>query len=392
VFELANELLDKPFISNPFLLNRIDMQIDLAAHIEKLLFLHDTLAIPSFGGFTVNRAAAAADYVGGAIHPPSKTLAFNENLITDDGLLVQDVATTHGLGTEEARRIVGEFVEKMQQQLDQREIVTLPGIGRLYKNYVQKIQFLPDSTNFDPEAYGLPPLQFSPIARSRNVAEENAAGSTAGAVPASVPVPAATTPAPATEYTPPPSAGSSRVLAFFAILLLLLAVALGIWWMRRPVAGLREPGAGNIDTTASTGARPDRVGERPADEDTDPEPSPARPAPSERPRAERPASSANQPKSTTTNPSPSEDGRATTTPRTGEGRQCILVIATLREQTNADRLINLLETNGYDVYVLEKNGYQVGIKFNYRELSEIQAKMVELQRLTGEDDIWIKKR
>ena len=143
------------------------MQIDIPAHIEKLLFLHDALVIPGFGGFTATRTPASTDYVGGTVNPPAKTLAFSENLTINDGLLTADIADAHGLSIEEANRAVEVFVEKMRNLLDQREIVTLSGVGRLYKNYVQKIQFLPDATNFNASSYGLPPLQFSPIARSR---------------------------------------------------------------------------------------------------------------------------------------------------------------------------------------------------------------------------------
>ena len=154
------------------------MQIDIPAHIEKLLFLHDALEIPGFGGFTATRTPASTDFVGGVVSPPAKTLAFSENLSIDDGLLIADIADAHGLTIEDASRTVEEFVEKMRELLDQREIVTLPGVGRLYKNYVQKIQFLPDATNFNAASYGLPPLQFSPIARSREV-EKSPAETTA---------------------------------------------------------------------------------------------------------------------------------------------------------------------------------------------------------------------
>ena len=169
------------------------MQIDIPAHIEKLLFLHDALIIPGFGGFTATRTPASADYVGGSVAPPAKTLAFSENLTVDDGILVGDIAQTHGIALDDARKAIVDFVEKMQTLLQQREIVTLPGVGRLYRNYVQKIQFLPDSTNFNASSYGLPPLQFSPIARSREVVEKPATEAVAGSASSTNPP----------VYTPP---------------------------------------------------------------------------------------------------------------------------------------------------------------------------------------------
>ena len=225
------------------------MQIDIPAHIEKLLFLHDTLVIPGFGGFTATIASAKADFTGGTVTPPSKILTFSENLTVDDGRLIQDIANTHGVSTEEARTVVTDFVGKMQALLNQREIVTLPNIGRLYKNYMQKIQFLPDATNFNAAAYGLPPLQFSPLGRSREVTEPSADPAPPTATPPAPFMPPMTTTTPpahtnrnqapvpdAPPITPPPvsapapqviSPASTRIFPYVAGFLLLLALSLG---------------------------------------------------------------------------------------------------------------------------------------------------------------------
>ena len=52
----------------------------------------------------------------------------------------------------------------------------------------------------------------------------------------------------------------------------------------------------------------------------------------------------------------------------------------------------MLKEEGFTVYYLKKNGYQVGIRFYYNKISEVQDKMKTLQNLTGEKDIWIKKK
>src|SRR5690606_26967844 len=69
-------------------------------------------------------------------------------------------------------------------------------------------------------------------------------------------------------------------------------------------------------------------------------------------------------------------------------RECILVVATLREKANADRLEQMLKEEGFDVYFLQKNGYQVGIRFHYNKMSEVQEKIAILKNLTGEKEIW----
>jgi cell division septation protein DedD len=345
------------------------MQIDIPAHIEKLLFLHDALIIPGFGGFTATRTPATTDYVGGSVTPPAKTLAFSENLTVDDGVLVGDVAQTHGISMEDARKTIAEFVEKIQNLLNQREIVTLPGVGRLYRNYVQKIQFLPDSTNFNASSYGLPPLQFSPIARSREVTDKPAAES-----PAATTSVAPETPyiQPAETFTPSVRGGRSRVGLALGIIFLFASLAIGIWyWQQRKKQAL--------------------IAERDRTEQTD------APAVKET-RSEKPATTEKKTEHKNVEQSAQDAANEKMAAareqvaKTAEGRECILVIATLREKNNADRLMQILRNDGHEVYFLEKNGYQIGVKFKYTKVSEIQETINILTKLTGEDQIWIKKK
>lgn len=344
------------------------MQIDIPAHIEKLLFLHDALIIPGFGGFTATRTPASADYVGGSVAPPAKTLAFSENLTVDDGILVGDIAQTHGIALDDARKAIVDFVEKMQTLLQQREIVTLPGVGRLYRNYVQKIQFLPDSTNFNASSYGLPPLQFSPIARSREVVEKPATEAVAGN--ASSTNPPVYTPPENTYTTEGRSSGGSRWGLAFGILFLFLSLSVGIWyWQQKKKQALQ--------------AQRDKT-EQPDDNQERTQPSPPVP---DKPRG----SPATEPSTQASVDEKMEAARELVA-KEATGRECILIIATLREKNNADRLVKMLKNDGHEVYFLEKNGYQVGVRFQYNKVSEIQETINILSKLTGEDQIWIKKK
>ncbi len=367
------------------------MQIDIPAHIEKQLFLRDALIIPGLGGFTATPTAAAVDYTGGSVAPPSKTLTFSENLTTDDGILVQDIAQTHDITTEEAREVVAEFTEKTQQLLNQREIVTLPRIGRLYKNYVQKIQFLPDATNFNAESYGLPPLQFSPIARSREVMDapaspavatiNSAASTVSSPLPAKIPV-YSTLPTTA-DYEPERrrAGGWATILAVF---LLLGAVGMGIWWwqqqkMQRLARNnqTEQPGDETPDKTGKSAKKTKpTAAEIPEEVVTDVT------VPVDDPSSDAAEAAAKK----------MQEAREAVEQTAVSGRECVLIVATLQDKGNADRLMRLLRKNGHQVYSLQKNGYQVGIQFRYNYLSQVQEKIVALQNLTGEQNIWIKKK
>ncbi|MFN0212901.1 MAG: hypothetical protein ACKVT2_01490 [Saprospiraceae bacterium] len=357
------------------------MQIDIPAHIEKLLFLHDALVIPGFGGFTATRTPASTDYVGGTVNPPAKTLAFSENLTIDDGLLTADIADAHGISSEDARQTVEEFVEKMRNLLDQREIVTLPGVGRLYKNYVQKIQFLPDATNFNAAAYGLPPLQFSPIARSREIEKDPGTassipepGSAAKAAPPSPP------PMPEPTFAPERTGGGSSMGTALGLFLLLAALAMGIWYWqhRKSVAELEQ----KSDTETEIQDKPSQ-----ADQDK------GKPIPNE----DKALSSKEEDPDLDKRVRESINGKEKDAQEkiniARNGRECILIVASLSDSNNAEKLRKLLTDEGYEEFY-QQNGkkHLVGIRFIYLKPAEIEDKKKALMELTGVNFIAVKKK
>lgn len=377
------------------------MQIDLATHIEKLIFLHDTVVVPQLGGFVASRIASATDDNGsGVINPPTRALAFNETLVYDDGLLINDIAHSLKISEEEARIEVQKEVDALQSRLNQREIVSLNGIGRLYKNYVQKIQFLPDSANFSTESYGLPPLQFSTIARSREVSEQQTA-------PPETPL--YTTPAPQpTSFntaTTEPSARRGRWVTPVLVTLLLLATAIAVWrWQsagdRRSLMDVLRGARNTSDTTGQVVAQPETAVQQndqaiTADDTaqtstdstddqlevemlTEPEPKKEEQTLVLTPEAQEVVMG--KPEESKAKP-------------IAKGKECILIVATLSDASNIQKLKTKLTANQYTVYDAPKGkGRQIGIRFNYEDVVEIQQNIVALQQLTGQREIWIKKK
>ncbi len=406
-------------------MEKTQQQVDIVAHLEKLLFEHETVIIPTFGGFTATRSAAAVDMVGGLVAPPSKSLAFNENLTVDDGILVHEIATTYGLENDDARQVIIDFVTQTKDALSNRDIVTFNGIGRLYKNYAQKIQFLPDTANFNTDSFGLPPLQFSPVARG---SENGTPPPVATPAPtASNPIPSFTPPQPAqTEVqkpapavtrslssaeTPPApapiqrsvqSGSPMRSMSVFLVGLLVFAVAVGIYLAKRKsaAAGLTNatpteqpstsalPTPGTIMDEAQKRAENEIANTKPtapaADSDNDKdvadEAEEVTAKKLEAAAAEK--SKAKNDKSAAKNEIADEGG----------DKRCVLIIGTFQDKNNVNKLIAKLKKNGYDTYHRFVKGHQVGVEFNYDNLTEVQAKIEDLQNLTGQKDIWIKKR
>ena len=63
------------------------MNKSVVHYISELLFLHDCVIVPEFGGFIGNRKSAQLNKTTNSLTPPSKQILFNTNLKTNDGLL-----------------------------------------------------------------------------------------------------------------------------------------------------------------------------------------------------------------------------------------------------------------------------------------------------------------
>lgn len=147
------------------------MNIDITPYIKELLFENNNLVVPGFGALTLKYSPSTIEHVQGLLNPPTKSINFDENLVVNDGKLVDIIQQKHQVTTAEANRQVAKFVSIMKDQLDRREMVNVAGVGRLYKDFENKVQFIPDSTNFNKEAFGLPTVNFYPILREKVTAD-----------------------------------------------------------------------------------------------------------------------------------------------------------------------------------------------------------------------------
>ena len=186
------------------------MKIDIGKAIRELLFDQQAVIVPGLGGFTSTPNAATVDYVQGVVLPPSKKLEFNPNLVINDGVLVHHIQKSDTVTFQEAGEAVDRFVEEVKQALERREIIEISQVGRLYRDYEHKIRFLPEGANFNADAFGLPPVQFSPLVKER---PKETPGPGAKTAPAAAPPPAVTRPANATAPAVPVTATQDTTAA-----------------------------------------------------------------------------------------------------------------------------------------------------------------------------------
>ena len=132
------------------------MKQPIAHYISNLLFLHDCVIIPGFGGFVGNKKSAYIHPVSGIIYPPSKTLLFNKNLSENDGLLATHIAKEEGIDLSEVTILIEEFVQKIKNELAERSAFKLQKIGAFSKGKEGNISFMQDnSCNYNLASFGM---------------------------------------------------------------------------------------------------------------------------------------------------------------------------------------------------------------------------------------------
>ena len=135
-------------------------------YISKLLFLHDCVIIPEFGGFVGNRKSAQLNKFTGALSPPSKEILFNPNLKSNDGLLITHIANKENISLENAKKIILQFVNETNSKLNSSKVLRLNKIGLFTLGKEGNIIFLQDSsTNYNLESFGMIPTYNKSIAR-----------------------------------------------------------------------------------------------------------------------------------------------------------------------------------------------------------------------------------
>ena len=140
------------------------MAVDITAFIRELLFGHDCVIVPGFGGFIGNYTPARIDKSTGTFYPPVKLISFNRNLNHNDGLLVGRISGTSMVNYGDARIIVEEYVAGIRRKLEKGEKVVFDNIGSFINNHEGNIQFEPDrNVNYHLDSYGLEPFQCLPL-------------------------------------------------------------------------------------------------------------------------------------------------------------------------------------------------------------------------------------
>ncbi len=136
-------------------------------YISALLYKHDCVIVPGLGGFIGNHKPAQINPIQNTFSPPSKSISFNKNLVTNDGLLANYVAQKESISYPNACKNIERSVLQMNGNLRNGTRVVLKGIGVLSLDKNSRLNFEPeDNINYLLDAHGLTVFQKQPIKRA----------------------------------------------------------------------------------------------------------------------------------------------------------------------------------------------------------------------------------
>jgi hypothetical protein len=135
-------------------------------YISELLYRYNCVVVPNFGAFLTQKASARLNSTTNTFFAPSKSISFNEQLATNDGLLVSYIAETEKKSFEKVLAAVEEIANSWKQTLANGEKLSLTHIGLLWANAEDKIQFQPyQEVNYLTSSFGLAACKSIPVTR-----------------------------------------------------------------------------------------------------------------------------------------------------------------------------------------------------------------------------------
>lgn len=149
--------------------------------LEHLLYEHECVIIPQFGGFVVNGQDFQFNAKEGKIYPKRKCVAFNEKLKTDDRFLTTEWAKKQAISQKEASIEITAISKELKSQISTQGYLTIGELGAFTLNSENRLSFSPNPDfNADLSVFGLFPVglgqalpkQKKPVLEVVSVAED----------------------------------------------------------------------------------------------------------------------------------------------------------------------------------------------------------------------------
>lgn len=146
------------------------MKLELHEHISRLLYDHECVIVPGFGAFLTRYYSAEVNHATYMMRPPSRRVYFNSSIRENDGLLAKSVSYLEQINYKQAQEFIAESSAEWSLALKGGTKLSLTGIGRLYMDDNNRLQFTPSlEINYQRSSYGLSIFRAPAIQREAEI-------------------------------------------------------------------------------------------------------------------------------------------------------------------------------------------------------------------------------
>jgi len=317
--------------------------MDIGKIIAQLLYDHEAVTIPGFGGLTLRPQAAEADQLAGIIRPPSKIVSFNPNLKLNDGLLLARIQDIYNHSSEESEQVLQSFIEQLNTRLKNGETVKIEGIGQFFQSG-EEVQFSTAAINYDKSTYGLPEVKSTVIAipKGEKLTFDSPEKEEVTAIPE-------------TE-----TADRSKSLRWVIPLIAVLTLATLIFMFKDEIFGTQNSAKENIEDSTRVNESPIAALEEPQDTVVE---------------------------EYTDKGGGQIDVEAATPPPNQQIKK--IVVGAFKDQANATKLARKIQLKGYIPFSENRNGKRyVGITYAYESNSDFRRALANIKKQFNKD-AWV---
>ncbi len=130
--------------------------MDVAAHIKLLLYKHNCVVLPGFGGLLLHYAPAQINPTRHQFLPPRKAITFNKSLTINDGLLISCVSNAAQIHYNIAELTVEHYVRDINNSLKSKGDFVINSVGKFKLDVEGQIVFeVIDESNYLTDAFGM---------------------------------------------------------------------------------------------------------------------------------------------------------------------------------------------------------------------------------------------
>jgi len=145
------------------------MKNTIEYHISQLLYSNDCVILIGFGGFVCSNTASKLNKQTGLLSPPNRSILFNNQLIDNDGLLINQIAKIEEISQEQAKAEVLKFIDQNTTNLKKYRSLRFHNIGLFTLRNDNKIVFTQDlATNYNLDSFGMQSAILSSVKRDNS--------------------------------------------------------------------------------------------------------------------------------------------------------------------------------------------------------------------------------